>query len=252
MVAKKVANLDPRKYADWQIAEAAEGNMPTPEEWREKLGLQKDEIIPFGRLCKLDFMKIIDRLKDRPDGKYIEVTAITPTPLGEGKTTTLMGLLEGLGKRDKNCGGCIRQPSGGPTMNIKGTAAGGGISLLIPMTEFSLGLTGDINDITNAHNLAMVALTARMQHERNYDDTELAKRKLKRLDIDPINIEMGWVMDFCAQSLRNIIIGMGGRMDGYMMASKFGITVSSEIMAILSIVRDLPDLRERLGNIVSL
>jgi len=250
MVAKKVANLDPRKYADWQIAEAAEGNMPTPEEWREKLGLQKDEIIPFGRLCKLDFMKIIDRLKDRPDGKYIEVTAITPTPLGEGKTTTLMGLLEGLGKRGKNVGGCIRQPSGGPTMNIKGTAAGGGISLLIPMTEFSLGLTGDINDITNAHNLAMVALTARMQHERNYDDTELAKRKLKRLDIDPINIEMGWVMDFCAQSLRNIIIGMGGRMDGYMMASKFGITVSSEIMAILSIVRDLPDLRERLGNIV--
>ena len=250
MVAKKVANLDPRKYADWQIAEAAEGNMPTPEEWREKLGLQKDEIIPQGRLCKLDFMKIIDRLKDETDGKYIEVTAITPTPLGEGKTTTLMGLLEGLGKRDKNCGGCIRQPSGGPTMNIKGTAAGGGISLLIPMTEFSLGLTGDINDITNAHNLAMVALTARMQHERNYDDTELAKRKLKRLDIDPINIEMGWVMDFCAQSLRNIIIGMGGRMDGYMMASKFGITVSSEIMAILSIVRDLPDLRERLGNIV--
>ena len=250
MVAKKVANLDPRKYADWQIAEAAEGNMPTPEEWREKLGLQKDEIIPFGRLCKLDFMKIIDRLKDETDGKYIEVTAITPTPLGEGKTTTLMGLLEGLGKRGKNVGGCIRQPSGGPTMNIKGTAAGGGISLLIPMTEFSLGLTGDINDITNAHNLAMVALTARMQHERNYDDTELAKRKLKRLDIDPINIEMGWVMDFCAQSLRNIIIGMGGRMDGYMMASRFGITVSSEIMAILSIVRDLPDLRERLGNIV--
>ena len=246
----KIADLDPRKYADWQIAEAAEGNMPTPEEWRERLGLQEDEIIPQGKLCKLDFMKIIDRLKDRPDGKYIEVTAITPTPLGEGKTTTLMGLLEGLGKRGKNVGGCIRQPSGGPTMNIKGTAAGGGISLLIPMTEFSLGLTGDINDITNAHNLAMVALTARMQHERNYDDAELAKRKLKRLDIDPTNIEMGWVMDFCAQSLRNITIGMGGRMDGYMMASKFGITVSSEIMAILSIVRDLKDLRERLGNIV--
>ncbi|MDI6775688.1 MAG: formate--tetrahydrofolate ligase [Syntrophales bacterium] len=250
MMGAKVADLDPRKYADWQIAEAAEENMPTPEEWRERLGLQKDEIIPQGRLCKLDFMKIIERLKDRPDGKYIEVTAITPTPLGEGKTTTLMGLLEGLGKRGKNVGGCIRQPSGGPTMNIKGTAAGGGISLLIPMTEFSLGLTGDINDITNAHNLAMVALTARMQHERNYDDAELTKRKLKRLDIDPTNIEMGWVMDFCAQSLRNIIIGMGGRMDGYMMASKFGITVSSEIMAILSIVRDLPDLRERLGNII--
>ena len=96
-----------------------------------------------------------------------------------------MGLMEGLGKRGKNVGGCIRQPSGGPTMNIKGTAAGGGNALLIPMTEFSLGLTGDINDITNAHNLAMVALNARMQHERNYDDAELAKRGLKRLDVDP-------------------------------------------------------------------
>jgi formate--tetrahydrofolate ligase len=246
----KVNYLDPRKYADWQIAEEAEKNMPTPDEWREKLGLQKDEIIPMGRLCKLDFMKIIERLKNRPDGKYIEVTAITPTPLGEGKTTTAMGLLEGLGKRGVNVGGCIRQPSGGPTMNIKGTAAGGGISLLIPMTEFSLGLTGDINDITNAHNLAMVALNARMQHERNYDDAELAKRNLKRLDIDPANIEMGWVMDFCAQGLRNIIMGLGGKMDGFLMQSKFGITVSSEIMAILSIVRDLKDLRERLGKIV--
>jgi formyltetrahydrofolate synthetase len=244
-------DLDPRKLADWQIAEATEGNMPTPEQWRDKLGLQKDEIIPMGRLCRLDFMKIIERLKNRPDGKYIEVTAITPTPLGEGKTTTSMGLIEGLGKRGKNVGGCIRQPSGGPTMNVKGTAAGGGKALLIPMTEFSLGLTGDINDITNAHNLAMVALNARMQHERNYDDAELAKRNLKRLDIDPTNIEMGWVMDFCAQGLRNIIMGVGGKMDGFMMASKFGITVSSELMAILSIVRDLKDLRERLGNIVA-
>src|SRR5574340_364048 len=136
------AAADPRKLADWQIAEIAEEHMPTPDQWREKLGLQKDEIIPYGRLCRLDFMKIIDRLKNRPDGKYIEVTAITPTPLGEGKTTTSMGLIEGLGKRGKNVGGCIRQPSGGPTMNIKGSAAGGGISLLIPMTEFSLGLTG--------------------------------------------------------------------------------------------------------------
>ena len=150
---------DPRKLPDWQVAEIAEETMPTVDEWRDKLGLKKEEIIPMGRLCKLDFMKVIDRLKNKPDGKYIEVTAITPTPLGEGKTTTCMGLIEGLGKRGKNVGGCIRQPSGGPTMNIKGTAAGGGKSLLIPMTEFSLGLTGDINDITNAHNLAMVALT---------------------------------------------------------------------------------------------
>ncbi|MHB1041998.1 MAG: formate--tetrahydrofolate ligase [Eubacteriales bacterium] len=241
---------DATKLKDFEIAELAEVNMPTPDVWRERMNLQKDEIIPFGRICRLDFMKIIDRLKDRPDGKYIEVTAITPTPLGEGKTTTSMGLVEGLGKRGVNVGAAIRQPSGGPTMNIKGTAAGGGNALAIPMTEFSMGLTGDINDIMNAHNLAMVALNARMQHERNYDDAELAKRKLRRLDVDPTRVEMGWIIDFCAQGLRNIIMGIGGKMDGYMMQSRFGIAVSSELMAILSIVRDLPDLRERIGKII--
>ncbi len=241
---------DATKLKDWQIAEAAEENMPTPDEWREKLNLQKDEIIPYGRLCRLDFLKVIERLKNKPDGKYVEVTAITPTPLGEGKTTTTMGILEGMGKRGKNVGGCIRQPSGGPSMNIKGTAAGGGNALLIPMTEFSLGLTGDINDIMNAHNLAMVALTSRMQHERNYSDEELAKRsRMRRLNIDPTRVEMGWIMDFCAQSLRNIVIGLGGRMDGYTMQSKFGIAVSSELMAMLSIVTDLADLRKRMDEI---
>jgi formate--tetrahydrofolate ligase len=249
-ISKKYTDADPRKLADWQIAEISEEEMPTVDQAQEMMGLKKEEIIPMGKLCRVDFMKVIDRLKNKPDGKYIEVTAITPTPLGEGKTTTSMGLIEGLGKRGKNVGGCIRQPSGGPTMNVKGTAAGGGKSLLIPMTEFSLGLTGDINDIMNAHNLAMVALTSRMQHERNYDDAELAKRKLKRLDIDPTNIEMGWIMDFCAQALRNIVIGLGGKMDGYAMQSRFGIAVSSELMAILAIVRDLKDLRERLGKIV--
>jgi methylenetetrahydrofolate dehydrogenase (NADP+)/methenyltetrahydrofolate cyclohydrolase/formyltetrahydrofolate synthetase len=240
---------DATKMKDWEIAEEAEKNMPTPEEWQKKLGLQKDEVIPYARISKLDFLKIIDRLKKKPDGKYIEVTAITPTPLGEGKTTTLMGLVEGLGKRKQNVMGCIRQPSGGPTMNIKGTAAGGGNALLIPMTEFSMGLTGDINDVMNAHNLAMVALTARMQHERNYDDAELAKRNLRRLDVDPTRVEMGWIMDFCAQSLRNIIIGLGGKMDGFLMQSKFGIAVSSEIMAMLAIVNDLADLRKRMNEI---
>ena len=241
---------DAVKMKDWQIAEAAEPNMPTPEEWRDKLGLEKDEVMAYGKISRLDFLKIIDRLKDRPDGKYIEVTAITPTPLGEGKTTTTMGLLEGMGKRGKNVGGCIRQPSGGPTMNIKGTAAGGGNALLIPMTEFSMGLTGDINDIMNAHNLAMVAMTARMQHERNYNDEQLARlTRMPRLNIDPTRVEMGWIMDFCAQSLRNIIIGLGGRMDGFTMQSKFGIAVSSELMAMLSIVRDLADLRERMDQI---
>ncbi len=241
---------DATKLKDYEIAELAEREMPTPDEWREKLGLQKDEVIQYGRIAKLDFMKIIDRLKDKPDGKYINVTAITPTPLGEGKTTTTMGLVEGLGKRGKSCGAAIRQPSGGPTMNVKGTAAGGGNALAIPMTEFSLGLTGDLNDIMNAHNLGMVALTARMQHERNYDDAELAKRNLRRLDIDPTKVEFGWIIDFCAQALRNIIIGIGGKMDGYMMQSKFGIAVSSEIMAILAVAKDLKDMRERIGKII--
>ncbi|HUV51773.1 MAG TPA: formate--tetrahydrofolate ligase [Dehalococcoidia bacterium] len=241
---------DAVKLKDWQISEDAEKNMPSPEEWISKLGLQKNELIPFGRTPKLDFLKIMERLKDKKDGKYIEVTAITPTPLGEGKSTTSCGLMEGLGKRGKNVGGCLRQPSGGPTMNIKGTAAGGGNALLIPMTEFSMGLTGDINDIINAHNLAMVALTSRMQHERNYNDEQLARlTKMRRFDIDPTRVEMGWIMDFCAQSLRNIIIGLGGRMDGFVMQSKFGIAVSSELMAMLSIVRDLADLRQRMDKI---
>ena len=241
---------DATKMADWQISEAAEEKMPTPDEWREKLGLQKDEVIPMGKLAKLDFLKIIERLKDKPDGKYIEVTAITPTPLGEGKSTTSLGLIEGLGQRKKNVGGCLRQPSGGPTMNVKGTAAGGGNALLIPMTEFSLGLTGDINNIMNAHNLAMVALTSRMQHERNYNDEQLQRlTKMRRLDVDPTRVEMGWIIDFCAQSLRNIVIGLGGRQDGYTMQSKFGIAVGSECMAMLSIVKDLADLRQRLDKI---
>jgi formate--tetrahydrofolate ligase len=241
---------DATKLADWQISEEAEKNMPTPEQWRERLGLQKDEMLPMGRLSKIDFLKVINRLKGKSDGKYIEVTAITPTPLGEGKSTTSCGLMEGLGKRKVNVGGCLRQPSGGPTMNVKGTAAGGGNSLLIPMTEFSLGLTGDINDIMNAHNLAMVAMTSRMQHERNYNDEQLKRlTRMRRLDIDPTRVEMGWIMDFCAQSLRNIIIGIGGRQDGFMMQSKFGIAVGSECMAILSVAKDLADLKQRLNNI---
>lgn len=241
---------DATKMKDWQISEAAEENMPTPEQWREKLGLEKEEMLIQGKLSKLDFLNIMNRMKDRPDGKYIEVTAITPTPLGEGKSTTSVGLMEGLGKRGKSVGGALRQPSGGPTMNVKGSAAGGGNAILIPMTEFSLGLTGDINDIMNAHNLAMVALTARMQHERNYDDETLQRLSgMPRLDIDPTRVEMGWIMDYCAQALRNIVIGLGGRADGYTMQSKFQIAVSSECMAILSIARDLADLRERLNNI---
>jgi len=240
---------DPTKRADWEIAATAERGMPSPAEWRDRLGLHKEEVLPYGRIAKLDYLKIYERLKERPNGKYIEITAITPTPLGEGKTTTTLGLIEGLSKRGVNVGGCIRQPSAGPTFNIKGTAAGGGNALLIPMTEFTLGLTGDIDSITNAHNLAMVAITARLQHEFNYSDEQLKKRGLKRLDIDPRRVEWRWAVDFCAQALRRVIIGIGGKMDGFLMESGFQISVSSELMAILSIAKDLRDLRARIGNI---
>jgi formyltetrahydrofolate synthetase len=244
-----MAKYDPVKQKDWQIAEIAEAEMIPFEEMCDKLEIPKDERIPMGqKIGRIDYVKCLERNKNKPDGFYIDVTAITPTPLGEGKSTTSMGLIEGLGKRGVNVGGCIRQPSGGPTMNVKGTAAGGGISLLIPMTEFSLGLTGDINNIMNAHNLAMVAATSRLQHEFNYDDAQLAKRNLKRLNIDPKNFEMGWIMDYCAQALRHIIIGMGGKMDGFMMKSSFGIAVSSEVMAILSVFTSLEDLRKRLNK----
>ncbi len=243
--------LDPTKMKDWEIAEAAEKDMKTVYQLAEELNLDKMEILPYGHfLGKLDYNAILERLKDKPDGKYIEVTAINPTPLGEGKTTTTMGLVEGLGKIGKSVCGAIRQPSGGPTFNIKGSAAGGGLAQCVPLTEFSLGLTGDIDAITNAHNLAMVALTSRIQHEFNYGDDVLDKKNLKRLDIDPRNPAIGWAIDFSAQALREIIIGLGGKMDGFMMKSGFQITVSSEIMAILAVAKDLKDMRERIGKMI--
>jgi len=243
--------LDPTKMKDWEIAAEAEKHMKTVYQLAEELGLEKEELLPYGHyVAKIDYKKVLERLKDRPNGKYIDVTAITPTPLGEGKSTTAIGLIEGLGKRGQKVIGALRQPSGGPTMNIKGSAAGGGLAQIIPLDKFSLGLTGDINAIMNAHNLAMVALTARMQHEFNYDDETLAKRGLKRLNIDPKRVEMGWIIDFCAQALRHIVIGLGGKKDGYPMESKFWIAVASEVMAILAVARDLKDFRERIGKIV--
>ena len=243
--------LDATKMKDWQIAEAAEEEMKPVSQLAEEMGLQESELIPMGRkLAKVDYQQALARLQDAPTAKYINVTAITPTPLGEGKTTTAMGLIEGLGKLGKRVVGAIRQPSGGPTFNIKGSAAGGGLAQCIPLTPFSIRLTGDIDCITNAHNLAMVALSSRLQHERNYDDARLAKSKLTRIDIDPESVQMKWAMDFCAQALRNIRIGQGGKMDGYEMDSGFQITVSSEIMAILAVAKDLKDLRERMSKIV--
>jgi len=210
--------LDPTKQKDWEIAQQAEKTMKSPLQLAKEIGIKPEEVIPIGnQLAKIDYRKVLQRLPENKKSKYIDVTAITPTPLGEGKTTTVIGLIEGLGKLGKKVSGAIRQPSTGPTFNIKGSAAGGGLAQCIPLVPFSIKFTGDMDCITNANNLAMVALTARMQHERNYDDETLAKRNLKRLDIDPERIQIKWVMDFCAQSLRNITIGKGSKMDGFEM-----------------------------------
>ena len=243
--------LDPTKMKDWQIAEAAEENLKPAAEPARELGLEDSEWTPYGRvLAKIDATRALRRLGERKRAKYIDVTAITPTALGEGKTTTTLGLVEGLGRLGRKVIGCVRQPSGGPTFNIKGSAAGGGLAQVVPLTSLSLGLTGDIDAITNANNLAMVALNSRMQHERNHDDAWLAERGLKRLDIDPGRIQFRWAMDFCAQGLRNIEIGRGGALDGFNCESGFYITVASEVMAILAMSADLADLRKRLSKIV--
>lgn len=246
-----MAKLDPTKMKDWQIAEAAEENLRKAADLAAELGLSEDEWEPYGRyLAKIDVTKVLARLGEKKRARYIDVTAITPTALGEGKTTTTLGLVQGLGLLGRKVIGCVRQPSGGPTFNIKGSAAGGGLAQVVPLTKLSLGLTGDIDAITNANNLAMVALNSRMQHERNHDDAWLAERGLKRLDIDPERIQLRWAIDFCAQGLRNIEIGFGGKLDGFNMKSGFYITVASEVMAILSMASDLADLRKRLAKIV--
>ncbi len=250
-----IKTLDPKDHPDWEVAQDAESRMKTIYKLGDEMGLEERELLPYGHyMGKIDYRSVLKRLADKPNGKFVNVTAINPTPLGEGKSTTTIGLVQGLGRRGKKASAAIRQPSGGPTMGVKGSAAGGGRSQCIPLTPFSLGFTGDINAIMNAHNLAMTALTARMQHERNYSDEKLLKLSgMPRLDVDPTRISMGWVIDYCAQALRNIVIGMdgvNGAQDGYMMRSKFDIAVSSEVMAILAVSKDLKDLRERMGKII--
>lgn len=245
-----IAGIDPTKMKDWQIAAAIEPHLKPITKIASEFGLEGDEVVPMGAyVAKVDHVPLFNRIKECK-AKYIDVTAINPTPFGEGKTTTTLGLVQGLGAIGKSVSGAIRQPSSGPTFNLKGSAAGGGMSQCLPLAPFSLGLTGDIDCVTNANNLAMVALTARMQHERNYDDERLAKTNMRRMDIDPSRIQMRWAMDFCAQSLRNIVIGRGGKMDGFEMESGFYISVASEVMAILAVARDLKDLRARMARVV--
>jgi formyltetrahydrofolate synthetase len=275
--------------SDIEIAQA--GALKPITQIAEELGIQADELEMYGPYKAKIKLEILERLKDHPNGKYIDVTAITPTPLGEGKTTTTVGLSQALGAHlGKNVMTVIRQPSQGPTFGIKGGAAGGGYSQIIPMEDFNLHLTGDIHAITAAHNLCAAALDARMMHEKNTPDDEKMfealcppdkngnrkfspsmLRRLKklgiektdpneltpeerarfaRLDIDPAGVQWRRVIDVNDRFLREIMVGLGKDEAGHEHRSGYDITVASEIMAILALTTSLADMRDRLGRMV--
>ncbi len=274
--------------SDIEIAQAAELKKITT--LAEEIGLMPEELELYGDYKAKVKLSVLDRLMDVPDGNYIDVTAITPTPLGEGKSTTMVGLSQALGAHlGKRVFTCIRQPSQGPTFGIKGGAAGGGYSQVVPMEDFNLHLTGDIHAITAANNLLAAAIDTRMYHESRQSDEGLFERlcppdkdgqrsfspsmlrRLKklginktdpneltpeersrfvRLDIDPDSITWRRVVDTNDRHLRTITIGQGPDEHGHTRVTGFDITVASEIMAILALTTDLADMRERFGKIV--
>jgi len=290
-VAKPVVKFTPTKLkfvtpvpSDIDIAQA--GKLKPISQIAEEVGLKQSELELFGPYKAKVHLDVRDRLAKRPNGKYIDVTAITPTPLGEGKTTTTVGLSQALGAHlGKKVFTCIRQPSQGPTFGIKGGAAGGGYSQIIPMEDFNLHLTGDIHAITASNNLMAAAIDARMLHERaQADDDKLAKsmtkngeftpsqrkrlaklgiqaetladmstedkRRMFRLDIDPASITWQRVVDINDRLLRKIQIGLGDDEKGNERITGYDITVASEIMAILALTTGLADMRDRLGRMV--
>ncbi|MFL5778958.1 MAG: formate--tetrahydrofolate ligase [Chloroflexota bacterium] len=202
------------------------------------LGLHDDEIEPYGHTKAKITLAGIERLEaTNPRGKYVVVTAITPTPLGEGKSTTTVGLAQGLNRIGRKAAVCIRQPSLGPVFGIKGGAAGGGYSQVIPMADFNLHLTGDVHAIGAAHNLGAAFLDNHLHHGN-------------ALGIDPFSILWPRVMDISDRAVRRVIVGLGGKENGVPRESEFVITVASEVMAVLALARDVHDLRERLGRMV--
>ncbi len=221
--------------SDLDIAQAAKLK-PILDITRE-YGINDEEIIPHGYYEGKVRLNLIKRLADKPSGKYIDVTAITPTPLGEGKTVTTIGLSLGLNKIGKKVVTCIRQPSLGPVFGIKGGAAGGGYSQVVPMEDFNLHLTGDVHAISIAHNLLAAFIDNHIHHGN-------------KLNIDPRSITWKRVVDVSDRSLRNIVCGLGSRIDGVPRQSGFDITVASECMAILALAKSLKDLRERIGKII--
>lgn len=283
----QLTNLISPPPPDIVIAQAAE--LTPIAHIADQVGILPDELEPYGRYKAKVLLSVRDRLADRPLGKYIVVTAITPTPLGEGKTTTTVGLGQALGAHlGRKAFVCIRQPSQGPTFSIKGGAAGGGYSQVIPMEEFNLHLTGDLHAITAATNLLAAAIDTRIFHEAGQSDKALFRRlcptvkgerrfsptmlrrlrklgiekthpdelteqeaaRFARLDIDPDTITWRRVIDTNDRMLREIIIGEGPQEKGRDRRTGFDITVASEIMAILALSADLADMRERIGRIV--
>ncbi|MDM8518528.1 formate--tetrahydrofolate ligase [Anaerolineales bacterium HSG6] len=234
--------------SDIEISQAA--TVKPIIEIAESIGLTIDDIDLYGSTKAKVHLDVLEKFTDRPQGKYIDVTAITPTPLGEGKSTTAIGLTQGLGHIGKRAIACVRQPSMGPTFGIKGGAAGGGYSQIIPMEDFNLHLTGDIHAISAAHNLVAAAIDARLFHEFRMTDERLAQAGLTRLNIDPYNIAWSRVVDVNDRALRNVTIGLGGRMDGFPRMGGYDITVASEIMAILALSTSLKDMRERFSKMV--
>ena len=276
----------PEVPSDIEIAQAAK--LKPIKEVAAAVGLTEDDLDYYGKFKAKIHLDVLQRLQDRPNGKYIDVTAITPTPLGEGKTVTTIGLSQGLGYIGKKVFTCIRQPSMGPTFGIKCGAAGGGYSQVVPMEDFNLHLTGDIHAVGVAHNLLAAAIDARIMHETALSDNGLAKAlctdgvtytesqlmrfqkvgvepkplaqltpeekaKVFRLNIDPYGIMWNRVVDVSDRAIRNIVMGLGTEDDGRPRQGGYDITVASEIMAILALVdgyKGLADLRARLGRVV--
>ena len=235
--------------SDIEIAQAAV--LDPIREVAESVGLSEDDLDYYGKYKAKVHLDVLNKLKDRPQGKYIDVTAITPTPLGEGKTTTTVGLSQALGAHlGKNVFTCIRQPSQGPTFGIKGGAAGGGYSQIVPMEDFNLHLTGDIHAVTAANNLLAAAIDARMMHERNLGDRFKAVSGLDPIGINPYSVTWNRVLDVNDSTMRNIVVGLGSKTDGLPRQTGFDIAVASEVMAILALTTGLQDMRERLGRIV--
>ncbi|MFQ5861757.1 MAG: formate--tetrahydrofolate ligase [Candidatus Brocadiales bacterium] len=221
--------------SDIEIAQAA--TLKPIEDVADSLGIQRDEVERYGKYKAKINLSILERLKNQANGKYIVVTAITPTPLGEGKTTTTVGLGMAMNRIGKRTVIAIRQPSLGPVFGIKGGAAGGGYSQIVPMEDFNLHLTGDNHAVSVTHNLLSAFIDNHLLHGN-------------KMGIDPFSITWPRVVDISDRALRNIVIGLGGKQHGVPRETGFDICVASEVMAILALATSLKDLRERLGRIV--